>query len=304
MVVGNSYVESSDGHKYYPAREAGIKVGDRILSINGKKVNDKIKLSSYIQKFSKESDKLNLIILKKSGQKKKVELKPVKNRQGMYMVGLYVDDGVAGVGTLTFHREKTGLYGALGHLITESRSQTKVDIREGTIVEANISGINSGQKGLPGEKLGTFFHTKDDFLGKVLKNNKFGIFGQLSRSPNVKNNYFDEPIPIATSSHVETGPAKIYTVVNGGRIEEFDIQIERVYRQSYPADKGMVINITDSDLKRMTGGIVQGMSGSPIVQDGKLIGAVTHVFVNNPCRGYGVFAEWMILQTDSLKKAS
>jgi stage IV sporulation protein B len=219
------------------------------------------------------------------------------------MIGLYVDDGVAGVGTLTFYREKTKEFGALGHLITESRSQERVNIRQGTIVEANISGINSGQKGLPGEKLGTFFQTTN-VLGKVIKNNRFGIYGDLIRNPEVENKYFTKPLPIATSSHVKKGPAKIYTVINGGEIEEFNIQIERVYRQSNPSGKGMIIYITDPDLKRMTGGIVQGMSGSPIVQNEKLIGAITHVFVNDPCRGYGVFAEWMVLQTDYYKKAS
>lgn len=299
MVVGKSYVDGKDGHRYYPAQEAGINVGDVILAINGEEVNDKNTLASKIQQLANKNTHL-ILRIKNNGQIKNVRVKPVKNKQGLYMIGLYVEDGVAGVGTLTFYLPKTREYGALGHVITENNSHQKIELREGRIIEAQISGINSGKRGTPGEKLGTFFQTKD-ILGQINSNTEFGIYGTLNNLP--QNPYFEKPIPVATISQVKVGPAKMYTVVKGGKVEEFDVHIDRVYRQSYPDSKGLVVSITDSRLKKITGGIVQGMSGSPIVQNNKLVGAVTHVFVNEPTKGYGVFAEWMILQTETYNKA-
>ncbi|MDI3546717.1 MAG: stage sporulation protein [Halanaerobiales bacterium] len=295
MVVGRSFVESSDGHRYYPAQEAGIEVGDVIIAVNGKEINDKVRLASIIRRTAEKGQSLNFKIKDRRGVIKNIRISPVKNKQGIYMIGLYVDDGVAGVGTLTFYEPESGEFGALGHEITEANTQTRIEVREGKIIEAQISGINSGKKGLPGEKLGTFFQT-DNILGEIKDNNKFGIFGILNKKP--VNPFFRKPIPVAPISQVKPGPAKIYTVVDGGKIEEFDINIDRVYRQSYPDSKGLIITITDPYLKKMTGGIIQGMSGSPIVQKNQLVGAITHVFVNEPTRGYGVFAEWMLLQTD------
>ncbi|ACL69415.1 Peptidase S55 sporulation stage IV protein B [Halothermothrix orenii H 168] len=299
MVVGKSFVEGKDGRKYYPAVQSGIEVGDTILKINGIEVYDKVKLASLIQKMA-PGGKLTLEIKKKDGRIKKIPVNPVKNKQGKYMIGLYVDDGVAGVGTLTFFDPKSGEYGALGHVITETNSQVKIDIRQGKIIEARISGINTGKRGLPGEKLGTFFQTKQ-ILGEIRKNTQYGIYGKLNRLP--ENPYFNEPIPVLPASQVQEGQAKIYTVIKGGKIEEFDVSIDRVYHQSHPGAKGMIIRITDPQLKKATGGIIQGMSGSPIVQNNKLVGAITHVFVNDPTRGYGVFAEWMVLQTGLYDKA-
>jgi len=294
MVVGKSFVEGEDGHRYYPAQEAGIEVGDRIVEINGHKINDKIKLASLIQDIAEKGEPLVFEIITKNNIEKEVTLKAIKNNQGIYMIGLYVDDGVAGVGTLTFYEDLNNEFGALGHEITEVNTQTRIEVREGKILEAQISGINTGERGAPGEKLGTFFQT-ENVIGDIQKNNEFGIFGTLRNKPS--NPFFNEPIPVATVSEVHPGPAKIYTVVRGGKIEEFDINIDRVSRQSYPDQKGFIITITDPELKQMTGGIIQGMSGSPIVQNNKLVGAVTHVFVNEPTRGYGVYAQWMLLQT-------
>ena len=300
MVVGRSFVEGEDGQRYYPAQEAGIEVGDVIVGINNQEINDKIELSNLIQEISRAEGVVNLRVKRKNKLVEELALSAIKDKKGQYMIGLYVDDGVAGVGTLTFYEPKKGEYGALGHEITEANSQSRIEVREGKIIEARISGINSGRKGLPGEKLGTFFHL-DNVIGEIQQNSKFGIFGKLNKNP--VNPYFKKPIPVAPISEVKRGPAKIYTVVEGGKIEEFDVKIERVNHQSLPRDKGMIINITDPRLKKITGGIIQGMSGSPIVQNNKLVGAITHVFVNEPTRGYGVFAEWMLLQTDLYNQA-
>lgn len=295
MVVGSSYVEGEDGERKHPAREAGINVGDSILEIEGREVDDKLVLSSIIQEEARDKSQISFRLRRQSGREETVQVAPVRSNNGDYMIGLYVDDGVAGVGTLTFYEENSDQYGALGHIITENNSQIEVDVREGKIVEAQISGINYGRQGLPGEKRGSFFQ-EQNLLGDIQDNTEFGIYGTLDRIP--ENPNFEEPIPVATISEVNRGPAEIYTVIEGGEIECFEVTIERVYSQSQPDTRGMVVNITDPRLKESTGGIIQGMSGSPIVQNGKLVGAITHVFVNNPGRGYGVFAEWMLLQTE------
>ncbi len=297
MVVGKSQVNSKDGI-YAPAQQAGIEVGDTILKVNGQEIYDKIKLASLIQNVADENKKISLLVRKKKGDLREIKVKPVQNRDGIYMIGLYVDDGVAGVGTLTFYKPETKEYGALGHVITESNSGIKIEVRDGRIVEAKISGINYGRKGIPGEKRGTFYSIKN-VLGTIEKNTDYGIYGRLERLP--QNPFFDNPVPVATISQVKRGPAKIYTVVEDGKIEEYIINIDKVYRQTTPGGRGMVITISDHNLKKKTGGIIQGMSGSPIIQNGKLVGAVTHVFVNNPLQGYGVFAEWMLLETKLYK---
>lgn len=299
MVVKNSYVVGADGHRKYPAKEAGIEVGDSILTINGVNVKSKYHLARLIHSYAK-SDKAVKVKLRKQNDNiitKKVY--PVKNQKGYYMIGIYVDDGASGVGTISFYDPKNGYYGALGHMITEANTQLKVDVGEGEIVRANISGINLGQQGLPGEKLGTFFN-KQGVLGNIIKNNNFGIYGELSVYP--EHPYFKEAIPVASSLEVEEGLADIYTVISGGEIEKFKVRIEKVKRQYHPREKGLVIKIVDAGLLNKTGGIIQGMSGSPIVQNGKLVGAVTHVFVNDATRGYGILAQWMLQQSKLLKQ--
>jgi len=289
-----------NGSRYYPAQEAGIKTGDTIIAVNGQEINDKIRLADMIQDIAEKGEPLNIKIKDRKGSIRDIMVRPVENSQGIYMIGLYVEDGVAGVGTLTFYEPLNHEFGALGHEITEGVTQTRIDIREGKIIEARISAINSGQKGVPGEKLGTFFQN-DRVLGEIEKNNEYGIYGHSNKM--LLNPYFKNPIPVAPVSKVKPGLARIYTVVQDGKIDEFEVNIDRVYRQSFPDAKGLILTITDPDLKKLTGGIIQGMSGSPIVQDNQLVGAVTHVFINDPTRGYGIFAEWMLLQTDAYRSA-
>lgn len=291
IVVENSWVISADGKKYYPAREAGIEQGDYILEINGKKVLSKQDVARVINQSGKQGKDLQIKVRKENGKIVNLKVHPVKNKDGDYMIGLYIDDGVAGVGTMSFYEPETGKYAALGHVITDAYTDKPLQIRAGEIVNARISGINTGKRGLPGEKLGTFIDIHDD-LGVIEKNCEYGIYGVLNKFP--ENPFFKEPIPVATSRQVKKGRAWIYTVVEGGEIEKFAIEIEHVSHQNRPASKGLIIRVVDPALLRVTGGIIQGMSGSPIVQNGLLVGAVTHVFVNNPKKGYGVLAEWMV----------
>ncbi len=298
MVVRNSHVVE-DKQKKFPAKNAGIEVGDNLLELNGIALKNKYHLAKLINKYGKEDELLRFKVRKQGGKIEYKELKAVKGEAGYYMIGVYVDDGATGVGTMSFYDPKRRVYGALGHMITEANTQLKIDVGTGEIVEANISGINQGQNGLPGEKLGTFFNNQG-ILGKIDQNNDFGIYGKLSRCP--EHPYFKEAIPVAIPAEVKEGPAKIYTVLEGGSIEKFSINIEKVKRQYQPSEKGLIVKIVDPNLLEKTGGIVQGMSGSPIVQDNKLVGAVTHVFVNDSTRGYGILAQWMIMQSGLLNE--
>src|SRR5690606_15924651 len=198
-------------------------------------------------------------------------------------------------------------YGALGHVISDMDTKKPVEINDGTIVRSSVTSIEKGNNGIPGEKQARF-ESEEHIIGNITKNSPFGIFGELQST--IKNDIHDKPLPIALSHEVKEGPAKILTVVEGEEVEEYEIEIISNIPQKYPATKGMVIQITDEELLSKTGGIVQGMSGSPIIQDGKVIGAVTHVFVNDPTSGYGVHIEWMLqdagidIYKENKKKAS
>ncbi|MCK8826615.1 SpoIVB peptidase [Natroniella acetigena] len=299
MVVRDSYVEQENGTKVYPAQEAGIQVGDSLLEVNGVEIKSKHHLARLIHQSGKRGEELELKIRRRDASIVFKEAMPVEDKSGYYMLGIYVDDGASGVGTMSFYESEEGYYGALGHMITEDSSQLKIDVGKGEIVRANISGINQSSQGLPGEKLGTFLR-EQEILGNIMKNNNFGIYGKLSIQP--EHPHFEKPIPIASVFEIEEGSAKMYTVIEGGEIEEFEVEIEKVMKQYRPSEKGLVIRIVDQELLEKSGGIVQGMSGSPIVQNGKLAGAVTHVFLNDSTRGYGILAQWMVMETETLKK--
>jgi stage IV sporulation protein B len=164
-------------------------------------------------------------------------------------------------------------------------------VKDGQIVQSTVTSIEKGSNGDPGEKLARFSSNKEK-IGNINRNSPFGIFGKLNQD--FKNGINDKALPITLSHEVKEGPAKILTVVDGSKVEEFDVEIVSSIPQKFPAIKGMVLKVTDKELLQKTGGIVQGMSGSPIIQNGKLIGAVTHVFVNDPTSGYGVHIEWML----------
>lgn len=301
IVAGHALVKDSNGREYSPAAEAGIKVGDVILKINGQEVNSDILARELIEKASKKTGEVSLLI-KRSGKKFKLKVKPVYSIDTRrYMLGLLIRDSAAGVGTLTFYEPKSGFYGALGHLIADMNTAHPIDMSDGRIVGAAIEAIHPGMHGRPGEKIG-LFQSESEVLGSIDKNTPFGIFGMLNKP--VSNPYYLEPIPVSMSGQVYEGPAHILTVLHDEKIEKFSVEIKRVIPQFRPNGKGLIIEVTDEKLLRETGGIIQGMSGSPIIQDGKLVGAVTHVFINEPAKGYGVLAEWMLREADFLSKFS
>lgn len=290
LVVGHHLVQTEDG-KISPGEKAGIQVGDILLKINGDKIEEMENVSSYVKKAGENGESLHLTVKRNDGTFE-TELKPafdVNDRK--YRIGLYIRDSAAGIGTMTFYDPKTKKYGALGHVISDMDTKKPIEIYKGKIVHSNVLSIEKGKNGLPGEK-NAQFRAEDKSIGNIKKNSPFGIFGELHQ--NIKNGIMDEPLPIALSNQVKEGPAKILTVIEGSKVEEFDVEIVSTIPQKHPSTKGMIVKITDPRLLEATGGIVQGMSGSPIIQNNKLVGAITHVFVNDPTSGYGVHIEWML----------
>jgi stage IV sporulation protein B len=290
LVVGHHLINTSNGKKS-PGEIAGIKVGDIITEINGSKIEKMTDVAPFVQSAGQDGKPLNLIISRESG-KFTTKLTPLKEKgENTYKLGLYIRDSAAGIGTMTFVHPQSKKYGALGHVISDMDTKKPIVVEDGEIVRSTVTSIEKGSNGDPGEKLARF-SSDHEIVGNIQKNSPFGIFGELNRD--LKNGILDKPLPIALSDQVKEGPAKILTVVEDDRVEEFDIEIVSTIPQKFPATKGMVIKVTDPKLLEKTGGIVQGMSGSPIIQNGKLVGAVTHVFVNDPTSGYGVHIEWML----------
>ncbi|WP_026563647.1 SpoIVB peptidase [Bacillus sp. UNC41MFS5] len=290
LVVGHHLINTISGKKS-PGEIAGIKVGDIITEINGNKIEKMTDVAPFVQTAGQDGKALNMVISRESG-KFTTKLTPLKDKgENIYKLGLYIRDSAAGIGTMTFIHPQSKKYGALGHVISDMDTKQPIVVEDGQIVRSTVTSIEKGSNGDPGEKLARFSSDRE-IVGNIQKNSPFGIFGEMVKE--LKNGVMDKPLPIALSHQVKEGPAKILTVVNNDRVEEFDIEIVSTIPQKFPATKGMVIKVTDPKLLKKTGGIVQGMSGSPIIQDGKLIGAVTHVFVNDPTSGYGVHIEWML----------
>lgn len=301
MVVGYNLVK--DEHRSSsPAEAANIKIGDVITAIDGQTVQSTEQAAALINKAGKEKRESEITVLR-SKTKTKFRVTPMWDKETeTYRIGLYIRDSAAGVGTLTFYAPQLQVFGALGHVISDMDTGQPIMVKEGQVLHSSVTSIDKGESGQPGEKRGTMID-EGNILGTITKNSDFGVYGRMAKLPDYGK--INEPVPIALAEQVREGPAKILTVVDGQKVEEYSIEIINVLRQKYPATKSMVIRITDPRLIEKTGGIIQGMSGSPILQDGKLVGAVTHVFVNDPTQGYGVFIEWMLneagIQTKTAK---
>ncbi|NRG46738.1 SpoIVB peptidase [Bacillus sp. CRN 9] len=290
LVVGHHQINTVDG-KASPGDIAGIKVGDIITEINGTKIEKMADVAPFVQEAGDNGKPLKISLTREDG-KFETELMPLKDKgESTYKLGLYIRDSAAGIGTMTFYHPQTKKYGALGHVISDMDTKRPIVVDDGQILRSTVTSIEKGSNGNPGEKLARFSNDKE-IIGNIVRNSPFGIFGELNKS--IKNGLYDKPMPIALSHQVKEGPAQILTVVEDDEVQLFDIEIVSTIPQKFPATKGMVIKVVDSKLLEKTGGIVQGMSGSPIIQDGKVIGAVTHVFVNDPTSGYGVHIEWML----------
>lgn len=290
LVVGHHQVNTEEG-KQSPGEKAGIKVGDMIVEINGMKIEKMADVAPFVQKAGEGNKPLELVV-KREKEEFKTKLMPLKEKgDNIFKLGLYIRDSAAGIGTMTFYHPDSMKYGALGHVISDMDTKKPIVVDDGEVLRSTVTSIEKGSNGNPGEKLARFSEDKE-IIGDIKTNSPFGIFGVLNKQ--IKNGIMDKPMPITLSDQVKEGPAQILTVVDNDQVKLFDIEVVSSVPQKYPATKGLVIKVTDKELLSKTGGIVQGMSGSPIIQDGKVIGAVTHVFVNDPTSGYGVHIEWML----------
>ena len=281
MVVSTCEVENGTD----PAKNAGIVAGDNIIYANGEKVTSSQQFANII--MDSKGEKVQLVLLR-NGKQVKTALTPLfSSAEGTYKAGLLIRDSSAGIGTLTFIDPETGTFGALGHPISDFDTSAPMPLGSGEIVDCTITGFEKGVVGAPGELLGRFVSSLA--AGRISKNCDCGIFGRISYWQS-----YESGIPIAFKSEVKEGKAQIFTTINGNQPACYDIEIERVSHSTTLKTKNLVIKVTDPELLDKTGGILQGMSGSPIVQNGKLGGAVTHVFVNDPTMGYGIFIENML----------
>lgn len=290
LVIGLASVTDPGGHAASPAHEAGVEVGDIIARIAGVPVGSDGQIASLVQEQGLAGRPVRVEV-RRRGALIDLMVRPRLCRDtGRYRLGVLVRDMTAGVGTLTFYDPESSTYAALGHMISEAEGGEPVAVHSGRIVGAYVAQIEPGRRGEPGEKLGTFIEGRNVW-GDIRRNSPFGIYGVLSRA--LPASPYANPVPLGLARQVKTGPAQMLTVIEGDRVESFSVEIRRAHNQTRPAAKGLVVQVTDPRLLERTGGIVQGMSGSPLIQDGRLIGAVTHVFVNDPARGYGMYAEWM-----------
>jgi SpoIVB peptidase len=289
LVVGMSDVDTASG-PYNPARSAGMKEGDVIESI------DKVAVSTTeeVAKLVEESGgKTMTFHIRRDNLKFDVKFVPAKSvNENRWKAGLWVRDSSAGIGTLTFYEPQSKTFAGLGHAVCDVDTGEILPLSTGEIVPARIYGVEKGVSGDPGELRGGF---ESGTLGQLTVNGETGIYGSLTNLPSAL-----QTVPVCMKQQVKTGKAQVLTTIDGTKPQLYDIQIDQVrYNDSSPT-RNMVIVITDPELLEATGGIVQGMSGSPILQDGKLVGAVTHVFVNDPTKGFAIFAENMLKTADSV----
>ncbi len=265
-----------------PAEAAGLRKGDIITSVNGIAVTDSIALGEAVQ----ENPVCTINVLRGEEELTFTANALESDKDGEYKLGVWTKDSVAGIGTMTYYDPKTGAFAGLGHGISDTSSGVLMPLLSGEITAVTITDVVRGADGMPGELCGAFISSVE--IGRLTLNSDFGVFGECAAAP-----LLGEPVAVARRDEVRTGPAVIYSTTGGMMPEEYDIEIVSIDRGSTSPVRNMTIRITDPDLLDRTGGIVQGMSGSPIVQDGMLVGAVTHVLVNESDMGYAVFAENM-----------
>ena len=294
LVVGVSDVAGRS-----PAQSAGLRAGDVIEHIDGQEVTDSAHLTSLV---AAANGSPMTVTYRRDGAQKTARLTPMQDTSsGLWRIGAWVRDSTAGVGTLSYYDPENKTYGALGHAINDGDTGKLLPVRTGTLLKAEIVDVRKGQKGTPGELRGTFL--KDQVvLGTIEENTNLGIYGTLN-TPYV-NSLYPEGLPVGYQESVTTGPATILSTVDGGGMKEYQVEIIQKSRQLSPGPKSMIIKVTDEELLQKTGGIVQGMSGSPIIQNGRIIGAVTHVFVDDATQGYGLYIEWMLGTAQAMDNAA
>lgn len=291
LVVGSSPVFTLEGERDV-LDEGKLQIGDVIKQIENETIEDVSSISQIINEEKNKDRELEVKLLRKN-KEIYTKIKPCYDiKSDNYKLGVWVRDDASGVGTLTFIDENNR-FGALGHPICDSDTKSKISLKEGKIYNCSILGVNKGISGDPGEIKGFFMQGKNQ-QGVVDKNNDYGIFGNVTDNNTLSLSTLE--MEVGGRLSVKPGKAQIRCCVDGAKVETFDIEIIKTNYQNYSNDKSMVIRVTDERLLAKTGGIVQGMSGSPIIQDNKIVGAVTHVFVSDPTKGFGVYIDWMLNQ--------
>lgn len=294
LVVGMSEIVGTDNKSYSPYKDSGIKEGDMIVKIDDKAITCTSDLITKVNECNGNSVEITYV---RDGNNYITEIKPTKTEENEYKLGLWVRDAAAGVGTITYYDPESQMFGALGHGILDIDTDQLIDIAKGEVITSKILSIVKGEKGKPGEVQGSIDNGK--VIGVVYKNTNFGIYGKLTDVSLIEGGKTLEVMP---RDEVKLGKATIICTLDNNKREEYEIEIEKLYTSTNRNNKNMIIKVTDERLLEKTGGIIQGMSGSPILQDGKFVGAVTHVMVNNPEKGYGIFADTMLKQMKEVEK--
>ena len=294
LVVGMSEIVGTDNKSYSPYKDSGLQEGDMIVKIDDKAITCTSDLITKVNECNGNSVEITYV---RDGNNYITEIKPTKTEENEYKLGLWVRDAAAGVGTITYYDPESQMFGALGHGILDIDTDQLIDIAKGEVITSKILSIVKGEKGKPGEVQGSIDNGK--VIGEVYKNTNFGIYGKLTDVSLIEGGKTLEVMP---RDEVKLGKATIICTLDNNKREEYEIEIERLYTSTNRNNKNMIIKVTDERLLEKTGGIIQGMSGSPILQDGKFVGAVTHVMVNNPEKGYGIFADTMLKQTKEVEK--
>jgi len=295
LVVGMSEIKGEDNRIYKPYEEAGIEQGDSIIEINNVEVNSTTELISCVSKCRGKTIDVTYI---KDGKVLETQITPVKTDKNTYKLGLWVRDAEAGIGTVTFYDKSTNSFAALGHGIQDIDTGELVEISSGEFVTAKILDIEKGIKEEPGRIEGTIEDgTK---IGEIYSNTDFGVYGTTNNTNALKISDIQE-IEVASRSEIETGKASVICTLEDGKRKEYEIEIQKIYINNNENNKSMVVKVTDERLLEKTGGIIQGMSGSPIIQNGKLIGALTHVLVSDPTKGYALFADTMVSKLKNIE---
>lgn len=277
VVAGVGEVQTKEG-SCCPAEEAGLKEGDLIKEINGKKLSGAVELIDIVCQAGGEPVRLKVL---RDNQIMRFNLQPAKAAEEQWRLGMWLRDSISGLGTVTFYDVETGIYGALGHGISDTATGKILPLQSGKISDTQIAGITKGASGVPGELNGC--NDQGKTIGTVEKNTAQGIYGRAAAPAGAKH---------YMTGDIEVGPATIISTISGRDTAEYRVEINKVYRDG--DGQRVMLTVTDPRLYQATGGIVQGMSGSPIIQNGKLVGAVTHVFVNDPRKGYGISIQDML----------
>ncbi|MBE6636355.1 MAG: SpoIVB peptidase [Ruminococcaceae bacterium] len=282
LVVGISAVKN-EGEARTPAADAGICVKDILTAVDGKATE---RVKDVAEAVAASEGKAITITLRREGEEQTVTLTPVLGEDGVYHAGLWLRDSTAGIGTVTYVEPETGAFGGLGHGICDVDTGVLMPLKRGSVMKVVIGGVVKGQAGQPGEIKGYF---RSERSGTVLSNTVCGVFGVFAEKPS----QIEEAIPVGSRYEVKEGQAEVICTLGDDGPQHYTVTISKITRNGTD-NKNFVVTVTDAALIERTGGIVQGMSGSPIIQNGKLIGAVTHVLINDPTRGYGIFIENML----------